>query len=671
MVLNCILLYCSMKKIITFGLASFILLLQVTGQSKRRGVTSSDMKTVESLVSVLSTATPLKQRNILVFEKNTGWKSPAIAFVDSALVAMSRITKAFTIVAITEDDSYFSAEKLAFFDAVVLNNTNELLLNRQQSSALQNFVKSGKGVFALGAAISVRNWPEHAEMLGGSCLYHPFERNAMNTANKWAFSVDDSSHPLTLMYSPEGFKEVETVYQLYEPYWRSNVRVLLSLDRSDVATGSVNRTIFRNDKDFAVAWIKEYGKGRVFFSQFTHINPDVVFNKAHLQHFLSALQFVLGDMQLNTKPVTPKGKTDITVKYKNLAECKSNMERSDISARIDIAYSLGRMEPKPEVLQLLIQLLQDSVSEVRYFAGLSGARYGKLYTDAVEKLLESQNPVVKGSAIQALGFFGLNAGNLVTRIQPFVNDKDISIRLTAISAFGRISPDKGSAVEVLTGLLKDSIPEVRQAVFETLAEMGTSAQSALPLITRFIQTETNSRARRSATNVAVSLAGLPQAKDAVIAITSLLEADWQLAMRGVICFRELGINAKPALPRLISLTGDSRPETRLYAALCMGEVGQVLPEVIPVLVKLLNDKEQMVKYSAADALHKIGEKARGPLSAMLSSNDWYLRLKAVQTFSKMGAVAKDLLPQIEKLMNDPDPEVCRAAGICVENLKRI
>ena len=59
---------------------------------------------------------------------------------------------------------------------------------------------------------------------------------------------------------------------------RDKVNVLLRLDETKLKYG--DKRIKREDRDFAVAWAKMYGKGRVFYSTLGHTNeswsdPDV------------------------------------------------------------------------------------------------------------------------------------------------------------------------------------------------------------------------------------------------------------------------------------------------------------------------------------------------------------------------------------------------------------
>jgi type 1 glutamine amidotransferase len=55
------------------------------------------------------------------------------------------------------------------------------------------------------------------------------------------------------------------------------------------------------DRDFAISWIKHYGKGRVFYTFLGH-NPHIDWNAPVLQHFLNGIQFALGDLVVKVEP---------------------------------------------------------------------------------------------------------------------------------------------------------------------------------------------------------------------------------------------------------------------------------------------------------------------------------------------------------------------------------
>jgi sugar phosphate isomerase/epimerase len=58
------------------------------------------------------------------------------------------------------------------------------------------------------------------------------------------------------------------------------------------------------DKDIAISWIRNYGRGRVFYTSLGH-NPHINWNAPILLHYLDGLQFVLGDLEA---PATPSNR---------------------------------------------------------------------------------------------------------------------------------------------------------------------------------------------------------------------------------------------------------------------------------------------------------------------------------------------------------------------------
>ena len=77
--------------------------------------------------------------------------------------------------------------------------------------------------------------------------------------------------------------------------------MLITLDLSDEKTGGVTKGVKRTDKDFAVCWIKEDGKGRVFFCGFGHAG-NVFQEPAMNQFLLDGIQYAIGDLKADAGP---------------------------------------------------------------------------------------------------------------------------------------------------------------------------------------------------------------------------------------------------------------------------------------------------------------------------------------------------------------------------------
>jgi len=62
--------------------------------------------------------------------------------------------------------------------------------------------------------------------------------------------------------------------------------------------------ILRTDNDFALCWVRQFGKGRVFWTAFGHYT-NLYSDPQMLQHNLAGVQFALGDLAADTAPSLP------------------------------------------------------------------------------------------------------------------------------------------------------------------------------------------------------------------------------------------------------------------------------------------------------------------------------------------------------------------------------
>jgi type 1 glutamine amidotransferase len=58
----------------------------------------------------------------------------------------------------------------------------------------------------------------------------------------------------------------------------------------------------RPDKEYAISWIRDYGKGRVFYTTLGH-DAATYWNPVFLQHLLAGVQFSIGDLDCAGKTV--------------------------------------------------------------------------------------------------------------------------------------------------------------------------------------------------------------------------------------------------------------------------------------------------------------------------------------------------------------------------------
>ena len=685
-----------MKKstLLIFGFASGLLpAASAADSSAPAPVSQETIQRIESLAPAKATAAPAKPRKVMIFCSVTGWRPPAISLVNKTVEILGRKTGAFEVAAVSEDASIFTPAKLAQFDAIVMNNCNELHLDEERSRALQDFVKNGKGVVGLGSTISIINWPEEAEMMGGYCFRHPFTGVPSNPKSTWALKIDDPSHPLTKMFNPRGIKTGDVLYQIVGPYSRDKMRVLLSLDVNDprtaplVVPGSVNREFlaYRPDKDFAIAWIRNYGDGRVFFSVLTHASGSMLFDSAMLQHFLDGIQFALGDLKVDTSPnplgiAKPAAPVHAT---KSVAEWTAQLHGTDSNARVEAILALGDLGGEAKsALPEMLALLKDGAADVRFFGGMALGRVWDAAVPAVTELLHDTNGLVRAAAAQALGRIGPDASQSAPELKPLIQDKDAAVRTEAVRALGRIG--KETSVPMLIELLRSNITDVREAAFDALGEMGPASKAALPALTEILRgpdtaADTSNNGfyggfyaggpKMDALQTICWMSELPEASTAIIAATSVFRGKGEKGLSPYLVFQAMGPNAKPAVPALIGLLQEKGGNTQGYAARALGAIGPAAEAAIPALAGLLEDKNQFARVIAADALGHIGPSAVPTLVQALQNKDWLVRAKAAQGLAALGSAATPAVAALKEKLQDEDAEVRRCAAVALSRVK--
>ncbi len=188
---------------------------------------------------------------------------------------------------ITKKDLKNNAKNLGYFDVLVFaSTTGELELDDSQKQDMMSFIKEdGKGFVGIHAALDTNyKWPEYGEMIGGWFDQHPWM-----TFNA-PIVTEDPNFP-AVRHFPHAFTKFDEIYQPKE-WSRDKVNVLLSLDASKLDYAN-NPRIHRTDHDFAVAWSKMYGKGRVFYSTLGHTeesweDPDI------RKMYFEAIKWALG-----------------------------------------------------------------------------------------------------------------------------------------------------------------------------------------------------------------------------------------------------------------------------------------------------------------------------------------------------------------------------------------
>ncbi len=236
---------------------------------------------------------PAKPRRMLVLGRND--THPPVPFAARMIEVMSDQTGAFQ--AVFQDGSTLTPEMFGRFDAVLINNLhgyNPFAGPREAElrAGLLEFVRGGGGLIGIHAAtLAFMDWPAYGEMIGAYYQDWPWKGRQTVTIR-----LEDPKHPINAVFQAERIEIADEIYQFKAPYARQNLKVLASMD--------LERTTHRGsraDRDYAVSWIRTYGRGRVFYSVLGH-NAETYWNPAVLRHYLAGIQYALGDLAADSTP---------------------------------------------------------------------------------------------------------------------------------------------------------------------------------------------------------------------------------------------------------------------------------------------------------------------------------------------------------------------------------
>jgi type 1 glutamine amidotransferase len=237
---------------------------------------------------------PKEMAHILVVAQTKGFEHDSVSNAMATLWRIGHDTKLFDVMLRTDTELITkkslkdrNGKDLSYFDALVFaSTTGELDLTDDQKADMLSFVKDdGKGFVGIHAALDTNyKWPEYGEMIGGWFDQHPW------MTFQAPIVVEDPNFP-AVRHFPHAFVKRDEIYQA-KSWSRDKVNVLLRLDESKLDYNN-NPRIHREDRDFAVAWSKMYGKGRVFYSTLGHTteawdDPDIQ------KMYFEAIKWVLG-----------------------------------------------------------------------------------------------------------------------------------------------------------------------------------------------------------------------------------------------------------------------------------------------------------------------------------------------------------------------------------------
>lgn len=264
-------------------------------------VPPDERQKIEAALPQQAPAKPKKERKLLVMDLNVAYPGHrSIPHENLALELMGKRTGAYEAV-FSNDLDNLKYEKIRQFDAVFLNNTvGVIFVDPEVQEGLTRFVREGGGLAGNhGTSHCSMDWHGFGDLIGTRWGVH------RENTEQATIRIDDPNSPLTAGFSGREFVYQDEFFRFpIGPYSREKLHVLLTMDvdKTDMNQGRpCAKPCVRADSDYAVSWIRNYGKGRVFFCTLGH-NPTLFMTPQLARYFLAGIQFILGDLEADATP---------------------------------------------------------------------------------------------------------------------------------------------------------------------------------------------------------------------------------------------------------------------------------------------------------------------------------------------------------------------------------
>jgi len=277
----------------------------------------------------------------------------------------------------------------------------------------------------------------------------------------------------------------------------------------------------------------------------------------------------------------------------------------------------------------------------------------------VEALLKDKSAKVRAHAALALGSAGPAAKESAQALAELLKDADATVRRSALRAIRDIHPGPKVMIPICVKLLEDPDPAIRVRVLDAIAEGGVESVPGL------IEALKDDKAAYWALIVLRDIG--PEAKDAIPAIIArLTDKKPEIRREAVLTLGVFGKAAASAVPQIAALLSDEHARTA--ATFVLGELGQIPKDAETTIRANAKDRDLVLSTASLWALARVHpedkelrREATEVLVARLKEKDPFARVAAARALAALPPAPEITAPIWEKALQDADETTMRHA----------
>jgi type 1 glutamine amidotransferase len=212
---------------------------------------------------------------VLIFCKTAGFHHESIAVGIPAIIKLGKENN--FDVDTTTNSAKFTEANLNQYAAVIFLSTTGDVLNNEQQTAFEHYIKAGHGFVGVHAATDTEyDWPWYGSLVGAYFKSHPAQQEAK-------LDVVDRGFPAT-NHLPATWRRLD---EWYNYKWiASDLNVLIKIDENSYKGGE-------NGSNHPMSWYHAYDGGRSFYTELGHTDASYA-DPLYLKHLLGGIKYAIG-----------------------------------------------------------------------------------------------------------------------------------------------------------------------------------------------------------------------------------------------------------------------------------------------------------------------------------------------------------------------------------------
>jgi type 1 glutamine amidotransferase len=231
---------------------------------------------IAALLLCLISACSFAKPKVLVFCKTAGFHHESIAVGIPAIIKMGQENN--FDVDTTTNAAKFTADNLKQYAAVIFLSTTGDVLNNEQQTAFEQYIKAGHGFVGVHAATDTEyDWPWYGKLVGAYFKSHPSKQQEAN------LEIVDRSFIAT-KHLPATWRRLD---EWYNYKWiADDLHVLIKIDEKSYTGGE-------NGDNHPMAWYHSFDGGRAFYTALGHTDASYA-DPLYLKHLLGGIKYAIG-----------------------------------------------------------------------------------------------------------------------------------------------------------------------------------------------------------------------------------------------------------------------------------------------------------------------------------------------------------------------------------------